>query len=76
VLWSARTGGTGLDYIAHITRGSDNVATHTVEADSDAQAFDIAIEWAASLHLAPDDDVLLAIRLPSGTFKTFSRKDF
>jgi len=65
-----------LDYIAHITRGSDNVATHTVEADSDAQAFDIAIEWAASLHLAPDDDVLLAIRLPSGTFKTFSRKDF
>ena len=36
-------------YIVHISRGSDNVARHSVEADSDAQAFDLAIEWAASL---------------------------
>jgi hypothetical protein len=52
------------------------VATHTVQADSDAQAFDLAIEWAASLLLAPEDDVVLAIRLPSDAFKTFGRKDF
>ena len=65
-----------MDYIAHVSRGSDNVATHSVEADSDVQAFDLAIEWAASLLLAADDDVVLAIQLPSGTFKTFSRKDF
>lgn len=65
-----------MDYIVHISRGSDNVATHSVEADSDAQAFDLAIEWAASLLLAADDDVVVAIELPSGAFKTFSRKDF
>ena len=61
---------------APITRGADNVATHTVQADSDVQAFDLAIEWAASLLLAADDDVVLAIRLPSDAFKTFSRREF
>jgi hypothetical protein len=76
MLWSAQKQGTDLDYIVHISRGSDGVATHSVEADTDAQAFDLAIEWAASLLLAADDDVVLAIQLPSGAFKTFSRKDF
>ena len=32
VLWSTQKEGTTLDYIAHVSRGSDNVATHTVEA--------------------------------------------
>jgi hypothetical protein len=45
-----------------------------VQADGDAQAFDLAIDWAASLLLAADDDVFLAIRLPSGAFNTFARK--
>jgi hypothetical protein len=65
-----------LEYVAHISRGPDNVDTHTVEADSDPQAFDLAIAWAASLGLAADDDVVLEIKLPSGAFKTFVRKDF
>ena len=65
-----------MEYIAHISRGSDNVDTHMVEADSDPQAFDLAIAWAASLGLAADDDVVLAIKLPSGALKTFVRKDF
>jgi hypothetical protein len=64
VLWSTQKEGTALDYIAHVSRGSDNVATHSVEADSDVQAFDLAIEWATSLLLAADDDVVLAIQLP------------
>ena len=76
VLLSAQKQGADLDYVLHISRGSDNVATHTVQADSDAQAFDLAIEWAASLLLAADDDVVLAIQLPSGAFKTYARKDF
>ena len=62
MLLYAQKGGAALDYIMHITRGADNVATHTVQADSDVQAFDLAIEWAASLLLAADDDVVLAIR--------------
>jgi hypothetical protein len=65
-----------LDYIVHISRGPDNVDSHTVVADSDPQAFDLAIAWAASLGLAADDDVILEIKLPSGSFKTFVRKDF
>jgi hypothetical protein len=65
-----------LQYIVHISRGSDNVGSHTVEADSDPQAFDLAIAWAASLGLAADDDVVLAIKVPSGALKTFVRKDF
>ena len=65
-----------LEYVVHISRGPDNVDTHTVEADSDPQAFDLAIAWAASLGLAADDDVVLEIKLPSGAFKTFVRKDF
>ena len=52
------------------------MATNAVEADGDAQAFDLAIEWAASLLLVADDDVVLAIQLPSGAFKTYARKDF
>jgi hypothetical protein len=52
------------------------VGSHTVEADSDPQAFDLAIAWAASLGLAADDDVVLAIKVPSGALKTFVRKDF
>ena len=50
--------------------------SHTVDADSDPQAFDLAIAWAASLGLAADDDVVLAIKLPSGVLRTFVRKDF
>jgi hypothetical protein len=65
-----------LDYIVHISRGAYDVASNTVQADNDAQAFDLAIEWAAALLLAADDDVVLAIRLPSGALKTFGRKDF
>jgi hypothetical protein len=65
-----------LEYIVRISRGSDNVDSRTVEADSDPQAFDLAIAWAASLGLAADDDVVLAIKLPSGALKTFVRKDF
>ena len=65
-----------LNYIVHISRGLDNVDSHTVEADSDPQAFDLAIAWAASLGLAADDEVVVAIKLPSGAFKTFVRKDF
>ena len=57
-------GRNGFGFIAHVSRGSDNVATHSVEADSDVQAFDLAIEWATSLLLAADDDVVLAIQLP------------
>ena len=45
-------------------------------ADSDPQAFDLAIAWAASLGLAADDDIVLAIKLPSGALRTFVRKDF
>ena len=59
----------------HITRCGQR-GFHTVEADSDPQAFDLAIAWAASLGLAADDDVVLAIKLPSGALKTFVRKDF
>ena len=65
-----------LDYAVHISRGPDNVASHTVVAGNDPQAFDLAIAWASSLGLAPDDEVILAIKLPSGAFKTFVRKDF
>ena len=50
--------------------------SHTVEADSDPQAFDLAIAWAASLGLAADDDIVLAIKLPTGALKTFVRNDF
>lgn len=60
----------------NISRASDNVASHMVEADSDPQAFDLAIAWAASLGLVADDDVVLAIKLPSGALRTFVRKDF
>lgn len=75
-IWTAAKGEAGLDYIVHVSRGTDSVATHTLEAESDTQVFDLAIEWAAALLLAADDDVVLVIRLPSGAFKTFGRKDF
>ena len=65
-----------MEYIVNISRASDNVASNMVEADSDPQAFDLAIAWAASLGLAADDDVVLAIKLPSGALRTFVRKDF
>ena len=65
-----------MEYIVHISRGSDNVDSRMVEADSDPQAFDLAIAWAASLGLAADDDVVLAIKLRSGALKTFVRNDF
>ena len=65
-----------MEYIVHISRGADNVDSHTVELDSNPQAFDLAIAWAASLGLAADDDVVLAIKLPSGALKTFVRNDF
>jgi hypothetical protein len=59
-----------------MSRGSDNVDSHMVEADSDPQAFDLALAWAASLGLPADDDIVLAIKLPSGALRTFVRKDF
>jgi hypothetical protein len=65
-----------LEYIAQISRGSDNVESHMVGADSDHNAFDLAIAWAASLGLAADDDIVLAIKLPSGALRTFVRRDF
>jgi hypothetical protein len=60
----------------HISRVPTMWPPKTVQADSDAQAFDLAIDWAVSVHLAPDDNIDLAIRLLSGALKTFSRKDF
>ena len=65
-----------MEYIVHMSRGSDNVDSHMVEADSDPQAFDLALAWAASLGLPADDDIVLAIKLPSGALRTFVRKDF
>ena len=58
----------------HISRSADNVATNTVQADSDAQAFDLAMEWAASLLLAPDDDVVLVIQSRSGATHLVSQR--
>jgi hypothetical protein len=43
-------------------------------ADSDPQAFDLAIAWAASLGLAADDEVVLAIKLPSGALRVTLRR--
>jgi hypothetical protein len=65
-----------VEYGVLITRDSDNVAAHVVKADSDAKAFEMAKGWAASLSLAPDDDVVLAVKLLSGKLKPFARKDF
>ena len=65
-----------MDYIALITRGSDNVDTTTISANSDDEAFRAAKGWAAALGLAPDDDVVLRIKLPGDTFKAFLREDF
>jgi hypothetical protein len=65
-----------LDYIVHISRGPDNVGSTTVKADSDVQACDMAKAWATSLNLALDDDVVLAVKLPSGKFRTFAGEDF
>ena len=57
-----------MDYIALITRDSDNVDTTTIRANSDDEAFQAAKAWAAALGFAPDDDVVLRIKLPGGTF--------
>jgi hypothetical protein len=65
-----------LDYIALITRGSENVNNTIVKAGNEADAFEQTKVWAASLGLASDDDVLLSIKLPNGSLKTFARKDF
>jgi hypothetical protein len=65
-----------LDYIVHMTRGSENVGTTTVRASSNVDAIGQAKDWAASLGLASDDDVLLWIKLQDGTFKTFGRTEF
>jgi hypothetical protein len=59
-----------------MTRGSDNVENTTVRASSNVNAIGKAKDWAASLGLASDDDVLLWIKLQDGTFKTFSRTEF
>jgi hypothetical protein len=66
----------GLDYIVLVNRGSDNVDTTTISANGDDEAFREAKTWAATLGLAPDDDVVLRIKLPGGSFKAFLRKDF
>ena len=63
-----------LSYLARISTGSDNVATAVVIANSDDEAFGLAKIWAASL--ASNDDVLLLVKLPNGTFETFRREDF
>jgi hypothetical protein len=65
-----------LEYVAHITRGVDNVDNMMVSANSDDEAFGLAKAWAASLGLAGDDEVVLWIKLPNGKFKTFNRKEF
>ena len=65
-----------MDYIVHMTRGPENVGTTTVRASSNADAIRQAKDWAASLGLAFDDDVLLWIKLQDGTFKTFGRTEF
>lgn len=65
-----------LDYIALITRGSDNVDSTTISANSDDEGFRAAKAWAAALGLALDDNVVLHIKLPDGDFKVFLRKDF
>jgi hypothetical protein len=65
-----------LGYLARISTGSDNVATAVVIANSDDEAFGLAKTWAASLALASNDDVLLLVKLPNGTFETFRREDF
>jgi hypothetical protein len=74
--YAARKAGAVLDYIVLITRGSGNVDTTTISANGDTEAFRAAKAWAATLGLAPDDDVVLRIKLPGGTFKAFLRKDF
>ncbi len=65
-----------MDYIVHMTRGSDNVGTMTVRASSKIDAIGQAKDWAASLGLASDDDALLWIKLQDGTLKTFGRTEF
>jgi hypothetical protein len=69
-------GDTALDYIVLVTRGSDNVDTAVISANSNDEALGAAKAWAATLGLAPDDDVVLRVKLPGGTFKAFLRKDF
>ena len=65
-----------MEYVVHISRGSDNVATNAVEADGDAQAFNLAIEWAASLLLAADDDVVLAYSVAVGRLQDLCAERF
>ncbi len=65
-----------MDYIALITRGSDNVDSTTISANGDDEAFPASKAWAATLGLAPDDEVVLRIKLPNGTFKAFLREEF
>ena len=65
-----------MGYLARISTGSANVATAVVIANSDDEAFGLAKTWAASLALASNDDVLLLVKLPNGTFETFRREDF
>ena len=65
-----------MDYIVHMTRGSENVGTTTAQANSNVDAIRQAKEWAASLGLASDDAVLLWIKLQDGTVKTFGRTEF
>jgi hypothetical protein len=48
----------------------------TIDAKSDDEAVRAAKVWAATLGLAPGDDVGLRIRLPSGALKAFLRGDF
>jgi len=63
-------------YVVLITRGSDNVDNTQIEAEGDDDAFEQAKAWAASLGLASDDNVVLAVKRPDGTLKTFNRNDY
>ena len=54
---------------------SPNAATNAVEADGDAQASNLAIEWAASLLLlAHDDAVLVAFSCRRAPSETYARE--
>jgi hypothetical protein len=66
-----------LEDIAHISLGADDVATETVQADQRPAGLRCGDSMGGlSLLLAADNNFVLAIRLPSGTFKSLSRKYF
>ena len=53
-----------------------NVETITIGANSDDEAFGAALVWVTTLGFEPDDEVVLRIKRPDGSFEAFTRKDF